>query len=269
MLRRRPTVLHVLAVLAVARSAPAQDFTVDLGYEVRYGPLRVLSMELESAVAGDRYRATTAFKTEGLIDHFFSWRAESESHGRREGSVFQPEWHRASGTYRGERRTVEIDYRHDGAVDAHVTPPPEDDAREGVPEALQRETVDPLTASLLTVETKCRGRLPVFDGRRRYDLRLEELAPATVPASRGALYTGSARRCRATVEALAGLWRDDPRKTGKPTILDLWIASPGDRLPTVPVYIEVTGARGSLAVVLTKARSLDARQNEPVAPPAS
>jgi hypothetical protein len=268
MLRLRRSAL-LLAVLAAARSATAQDFAVDLDYEVRFGPLRVLSMELTSEVAGDRYRATGAFKTEGLIGRLFPWRAESESQGRREGAVLQPQWHRTRGTYRSERRTVEIDYQPDGAVDAHVTPPPEDDARESVPEPLQRATVDPLTASLLAVGAECRGRLPVFDGRRRYDLRLEELAPATVPESRGAIYAGSARRCRAIVEARAGFWRDDPRQSEKPTTLDFWIASPGDRLPTVPVYLELSGKRGTLAVVLTKARALDSGRSEPAAPPAS
>ena len=128
---------------------------------------------------------------------------------------------------------------------AVVTPAPEKE-RDVVPDALQQATVDPLTASLLTVGTECRGLVPVFDGRRRYDLRLEELPPATVPWSRGALYAGSARRCRAIVEARAGFWRDDPRDSETPTTLDYWIASPGERLPPVPVYLELSGARGTL-----------------------
>ena len=269
MLRLGRSALPVIAVLALVRSATAQDYSVDLGYEVRYGPLRVVSMELTSEVAGDRYRATTAFKTEGLYGLLFPWHAESESQGRREGALLQPCWHRADGVYRSERRTVAIDYQPDGAVDAHVTPPPEDKVRDAVPEALQRATVDPLTAGLLAVGAECQGRLPVFDGRRRYDLRLEELAPAMVPESSGALYEGSARRCRATVEARAGYWRDDPRKSGKPTTLDFWIASPGEHLPGVPVYLELSGARGTLAVVLKSARALDSERSGPATPPTS
>jgi hypothetical protein len=94
----------------------------------------------------------------------------------------------------------------------------------------------------------------VFDGHRRYDLRLEELPPATVPRYRGAVYAGEARRCRATVEARAGYWRDDPRSSKTPTTLDYWIASPGEHVPPVPVYLELSGARGTLGIVLTKAR---------------
>jgi hypothetical protein len=98
----------------------------------------------------------------------------------------------------------------------------------------------------------------VFDGRRRYDLRLEELPSAAVPRSRGALYAGEARRCRATVEARAGSWRDDPRDHDSPTTLEFWIASPAERVPPVPVYLELRGARGTLGIILTKARVPDA-----------
>ena len=256
MLRLGRSALSLVALLALCRAAVAQDFNVELGYDVRFGPLPVLSMELTSEVGGDRYRATSALRTEGLIGKLFPWRSKAESRGRREGPALHPQWHRSEGSYRSERRTVEIDYPDDGPVRAVVTPGPEK-KRDVVPDELQQATVDPLTASLLTVGTECHGLVPVFDGRRRYDLRLEELPPATVPWSRGALYAGSAKRCRATVEARAGFWRDDPRDSDTPTTLDLWIASPGERLPPVPVYLELSGARGTLGIVLTKARALD------------
>ena len=247
----RPAMLGLAALAFLVRAAYAGDFSLALDYDVRWGPFRILSMELTSEVAGDRYQATSVLETRGTIGLLFPWRSRAESSGRRDGPALRPERHRADGTYRSERRTVDIEYRRDGAVSASITPPPEEDVR--VPDELQRETVDPLTAGMLAVEDGCRGRVPVFDGRRRYDLRLEELAPGTVPESKGALYAGSARRCRAVVEARAGFWRFDPRDDSEPTILDFWIASPRGGMPPVPVYLELTGARGTLAIVLTKA----------------
>jgi hypothetical protein len=248
--------LRLVALAALCGSAAAQDSVVELGYDVRYGPLPILAMEVRSEVDGDRYRATSTVRTKGLIDKLYHWQSTSESRGRREGLALRPEWHRSDGLYRSERRTVAIDYPLDGPVRAVVTPRPER-KHDVVPDDLQQATVDPLTASLLTVGTACRGLVPVFDGRRRYDLRLEELAPATVPRSRGALFVGRARRCRATVEARAGHWRDDPRDSDTPTTLDYWIASPAERVPPVPVYLELSGARGTLGIVLTSARVPD------------
>ncbi len=246
----------VILVLACCRPAGAEDYAVQLSYDVRYGPLSILSMELTSEIDGDRYRATSDLRTEGLIGKIFPWQSTAESRGRREGESLRPEWHHSDGSYRNERRTVQIDYPADGSVRAVVTPGPKKE-REVVPAELQQATVDPLTAGMVTARTECRGSVPVFDGRRRYDLRLEELAPATVPRSSGALYAGSARRCRATVEARAGYWRDDPRDSSTPTTLEYWIASPDAHLPALPVYIELSGARGSVGIVLTKVRTLD------------
>jgi hypothetical protein len=108
------------------------------------------------------------------------------------------------------------------------------------------------------VGTECRGVVPVFDGRRRYDLRLVEQTPAAVPREADEIYAGTARRCLATVEARAGLWRDDPRTSEKPTTLEFWIASPREGVPPIPVYLELSGPRGTLAMVLTRVRTLDA-----------
>jgi hypothetical protein len=247
----------LVALLALSGPAAGDDAVVELGYDVRFGPLPILAMEVRSEIGGDRYRATSTVQTTGLIDKIYPWRSTSESRGRRDGVGLRPEWHRSDGRYRSQRRTVAIDYPDGGPVRAVVTPGPEK-GHDVVPDELQQATVDPLTASLLTVGTDCRGLVPVFDGRRRYDLRLEELPAATVPRSRGALYAGHARRCRATVEARAGYWRDDPRDSDTPTTLEYWIASPGGRVPPVPVYLELRGERGTLGIVLTKARAVDA-----------
>ena len=250
------TAPFLVALVLVCRSAGAEDYAVGLRYDARWGPLAVLSMELTSRIGDDRYEATSVLQTEGLIGKVFPWRSNAESHGRREGGVLRPEWHRSDGTYRSERRTVAIDYPADGPMRVIVTPRPEKQ-RDVVPEELQEATVDPLTASLLTVGTDCRGVVPVFDGRRRYDLRLTEQPAAAVPREADEVYTGTARRCLATVEARAGQWRDDPRKSDKPTTLEFWIASPREGVPPIPVYLELSGARGTLAMVLTRVRILD------------
>jgi Protein of unknown function (DUF3108) len=250
------TAPFLVALVLVCRSAGAQGYAVALTYDVRWGPLSVLSMELTSRVGDDQYQATSVLQTRGLIGKVFPWRSNAESRGRRERGALRPEWHRSDGTYRSERRTVAIDYPDDAPMRVVVTPPPEEQ-RDVVPDELQQATVDPLTASLLTVGADCRGVVPVFDGRRRYDLRLEEQPPATVPRGADDIYTGTARRCRATVEARAGLWRDDPRESEKPTTLEFWIATPREGVPPIPVYLELSGPRGTLAMVLTRVRTLD------------
>lgn len=245
--------LLVTGLLAAPR-AGATDSTLALRYDVHYGPLRLLSIETTSTVGDAHYRVRSQMETTGAIGYLFPWRARSESEGVREQATLRPQRHRSDGRFRGESRVVELDYDADGDVRARIEPPPDDDARDAVPAALQHATLDPLTASLASLLADCTGTLPVFDGRRRYDLRLEELAPAQLERSSRRLYAGPARRCRATVEARAGFWRTDPRDSETPTTLDFWIATPAPGIAPVPVYLELSGARGTLSIDLTDVR---------------
>lgn len=244
----------VLLAGLLAAPAGAADSTLALHYDVRYGPLRLLTIQTTSMLGDTHYRMRSEMQTTGPIGYVFPWKARSESEGVRSAGTLRPQRHRSDGRFRGESRVVEIAYADDGEVRARIEPPPENDARDAVPEALQRATLDPLTASLASLLANCSGTLPVFDGRRRYDLRLEELPPAQLEKSRRRLYAGPARRCRATVEARAGFWRTDPRDSETPTTLDFWIAAPSPGVSPVPVYLELSGERGTLTIDLTDVR---------------
>jgi hypothetical protein len=246
-----------LLLASLGRALATGDDGVALDYDVRFGPLRLLTMSFATEATGERYRASLVLETQGLIGRLFPWRAESETQGRRDGDLLRPERHRAEGTYRAIRRSVEIDYAPDGSVRSRIVPPPEQDGRDAVPDALQQATIDPITASLQAVAAACRGTLAVFDGRRRYDMHLAELPSGEVPSRQG-VYHGPARRCRATIEPHAGFWRSAPHESETPARLEFWIASPAPGLPPAPVYLELSGARGTLAVVLRRARALRA-----------
>jgi hypothetical protein len=250
-------VLGLLALLAADLPAEAQDVVLSLQYEVRYGPLTLLSMRVTTDLERSRYRSRVHTQTEGIAGLMFPWESQTEAVGVRDGRVLRPHHLRSAGTYRSQRRVVEIDYDADGSVRSRVEPPPDGDWRDAVPPAMQQATIDPITAGMHTVVSgECRGTLPVFDGRRRYDLRLEVLEDAELPPSRHRVYAGPTRRCRAQVEALGGFWRVDPRDGEQPTFLDMWIAAPRTDLPRVPVYLELTGARGTLRIHLADVERL-------------
>lgn len=247
----RTVVALALLVVLPGAAAGVPPPPVALHYDVRFGPLTILSLETTIAVADTTYRSTTRMRTEGLVRVLFPWSAEAVSDGRRDGPTLTPRRHTSDGVYRGERRHVRIEYAADGGVSSHIEPPPEVDARDRVPPDQQRDTIDPLTASLVAAHRGCAGRLPVFDGRRRYDMRLEDMGPDDVAPARRALYAGPAQRCRATIVAQSGFWRAGPRDSEVPTTLDYWIATPRNDVGAIPVYLELAGARGTLRIHLT------------------
>jgi hypothetical protein len=247
---------RMLLVLLVTPGAAAADSGAVLEYAVRYGPLQVLEMQTTTRFEGDRYHASTDVRTVGIVAALFPWRASSDSRGLRSGGDMRPQRYHTSGEYRGRQRLAQLDYDSAGGVRAHIDPPAAADDRDAVPDALQRDTIDPLTAGLSAVLSGCRGALRVFDGRRRYDLTLTDLGDADTPASRHTLYSGRARHCRATIQPLAGFWRSEPRHDERPTQVDAWIAAPRPGVLPVPVYLELSAPRGTLAIHLAAAEPL-------------
>jgi hypothetical protein len=246
------TVAVLLLALAGATGATTPPPPMTLRYDVRYGPITILSLDTTIDVADTTYRSTTRMRTEGVVELVYPWKAEAVSDGVRDGATLTPKRHTSDGEYRGTHRRVRIDYADDGAVVSSIEPPAEEDARERVPADMQRATLDPLTASLAAASRQpCSGTLPVFDGRRRYDMRLEDKGPADVEPARRGVYSGPARRCRATIIPYTGFWRSDARDSEAPTTLDYFIATPRPDVGPLPVYLELAGARGTLRIHLT------------------
>jgi hypothetical protein len=252
--------LGLIALLLCGRAAGAAQPGAVLDYEVRYGPLQVLALRTTARFDGDRYQATTDVRTVGVIALLFPWRAASDSRGLRDDGIMRPLRFRTTGEYRGTHRLAQIDYQVDAGPRVLIDPPAEHDDRDAVPPALQQATIDPLTAGLAAVSSGCQGTLRVFDGRRRYDLALSDLGETATPPSRHTRYAGRARHCRALIAPLAGFWRSEPRHDERPTQVDYWLAAPRPDLIAVPVYLELSAPRGTLAVHLSAVAALPAMQ---------
>jgi hypothetical protein len=253
--RTRLFLLFLLFLLSLWSLPATADTGAILQYDVRYGPFQIMEMRTTTRLDGDRYQASSDVRTVGLAGVLFPWWASSDSRGMRADGDLRPLRYRTAGEYRGRRRSAELDYAS-GDLRVRIDPPPELDDRDPVPATLQRDTLDPISATLSAVLSGCRGQLRVFDGRRRYDLTLSDLGEADVPASRNAFYSGKARHCRADVQPLAGFWRSEPRHDERPTHVDFWLAAPRPGFLTVPVYLELSAPRGTLAIHLSGAEPL-------------
>jgi len=235
--------------------APLRADGVALDYLVRYGPLTILELRTTARLDAAGYETSSEMRTVGLAGVLFPWTSGATTRGGRAAGALRPRTHRSHGEYRGARRQVEIDY-DETAVQARVAPPPEADDREPVPPAAQQDTIDPLTASLAAIESGCRGTLRIFDGRRRYDLALQDQGDAPLPDGRAGIYQGSARHCRGRVLPYAGFWRAAGREDERPAQVDVWIAAPTPGMRPVPVHMQLTAPRGTLGFDLTDARAL-------------
>ena len=139
---------------------------------------------------------------------------------------------------------------------AVIHPLPEVDDREIVPNDMRRNTIDPLSAALraaYSAKTRedrlsCEDSIPVFDGRRRYDLVFKDAGTEVID---GPYYDGVARKCLASIRRIVGFSRDPflPRSKDLEGG-EIWFADLVPGWPPVPVRFKTDVGLGNAFVHL-------------------
>lgn len=253
-------------LLAPAAASAAAMPPVELRYDVYTAGVPALSLRLDIQVTDDRYRIVADMETRGIVGFVYSWKHRGVVEGRVEAGALRPGQYRAVSDSGGTIKTVALAYGRDGTVAASADPPSEE-GRDLVPAELTRGSVDILTAVLNVTRRMddtgaCDGAVPVFDGRRRYDLVF-----ADGGTDRGNVMAVSAvRRCQATMRRIAGFLKtlspwDDGDEARAAAIS---IAVLRDDLPAVPVRLDLATPIGMARAELASA-TVDGR----VLPPPS
>jgi len=251
---RRLALMLVAAWPAMA--AADEPVNLRLTYDAHIGGVRVLSIAALARFVGQTYDLEVASRTVGIVGWVGDWKGNSFTRGAIGEAGLRPASHRADSVWRGEPRFVELTYA-DRSVAVAAEPPPDKDDREPVPEPLTRDTVDTLTAIMglmrsFGADGKCAGAYPAFDGRRRYDITIDDAGAATMEPSSYNVYAGVARKCRVTTRRVAGYWKgrgnDAPEQQGF-----VWMAPALPGRPPVPVRAEAETGLGALVLNLRKA----------------
>lgn len=263
-----PAALSADDEAAVSATSAIQATVMDLEYEVYAGGMLGLEVEMEIALSETRYR--TAFEAEiaGPYAWFMDFALRSRVEGHRDDTAVQPAYFLTEAFKKDRlKRRVEIAYLDDGSLATLVEPEPDEDDRDDIPESLQLDTFDPLSAVIMLTEAvalqgECNAAVPVFDGRRRFDLTAEDLGPAQIDANRYQVFEGEARHCLVKFERVTGFKKGEMGvRSSYPDTISVFLAPVEPGLPPVPVRMEMEHRLGALRAHLT---DVDVRQ-EPIA----
>lgn len=245
--------LVLAGALAAGRAdaAPAEALTVR--YDVYVGGIHGLEAEFTLRRAGGRYAFESVSQTFGFWSYLFRWESRSMGEGRIEGERFVPAVHRARSIGGGEPRGLDILYDAEGNVaSVEIEPKSEETDRVPVPPALIRGATDATTGLMQVLAAMpaggaCGGTIPVYDGRRRFDVRLNPAGTTDLAPIRQSSFAGRASVCRLTFRNVAGgrtpertmFWRrvDADGNAGFPTTVYLAPVAPGGEM--MPVRVEV------------------------------
>jgi hypothetical protein len=205
-----------LVLLAVPRPASAQG-RLDAQYEATLSGIPIGRGAWTIEIGDDQFSASAAGGTSGLLKAFSGGSGTGASQGRVVGGALVATDYSASTSTAKKSEAIHIVLSNGNVKEYGIEPePPVDPDRIPVTEAHRRGVYDPMTGSLLRVPGNidplspeaCHTGAAIFDGRMRYDLKLDFKRMETVRAERG--YRGPAVVCAIYFSPVAGYIPDRP-----------------------------------------------------------
>ncbi|WP_316213430.1 MULTISPECIES: DUF3108 domain-containing protein [unclassified Bradyrhizobium] len=206
----------VLVLFAAVPQASAQG-RLDAVYEATLAGIPIGKGTWAIEIGEDQYGAAAQGGTAGLLKSFSQGSGQGSAQGRIVNGALVGQSYQASTTAGKKSEQIRITLTNGNVKEFSIDPtPPVDPDRIPVTEAHKRGVYDPMTASMLRVPGNgdlltpeaCHAGAPVFDGRMRYELKLDFKRLENVRAEKG--YRGPALVCAIYFTPVAGYIPDRP-----------------------------------------------------------
>lgn len=258
--------LSVAPAPAQTPAANAAPLDLQVDYKFTAIGLKMGELRLRAHIAEGRYWATSYLRTGGLAELFFKSRYNVIAVGRvTPGASILPSRYDSDFTGKKSSKLVSLVFDGTGLPQATAAQPTygqlltlwpvSDDAKRG--------SVDPMSAWIhfLTRITVADGKpcgtaIPVFDGRRRYDLDLDYRGTETVRIKKGKIYKGPAHRCAFLYKRIEGFKEKEMGEDALPIPpLEAWIApmtTPQGAPILVPLRVEADAPLGKVKLKIQR-----------------
>lgn len=200
----------IAALAGMAAPAQAQG-RVEAKYEASLAGIPVGKGTWAIDIGEDQYSAAATGGTAGLLKAFSGGSGFGQAQGRVVAGTLSPTNYSATTTSAKKSEVIKMLIALGYVKEFSIEPePPEDPERIKVTDAHRRNVIDPMTGSLLRVNgtgellapDSCRTGTAIFDGRMRYDIKLDYKRMEQVKAEKG--YHGPAIVCAVYFTPIAG-----------------------------------------------------------------
>ncbi len=263
-----------LSIAVFSVSALAQDgkaLSQKMEYNVYAGGIHALEANLINDLSDSKmYNMEAVAITHGLLGKLAPWKGVFSTKGWK-GDIYKPQEHKSVTTFRGEAESKTYSYNKNGSFKNYIRIEDGKDKKDKPGKDLTEGTSDILTATLNTMrmiansDKGCASESDIFDGKRRFQLKFDQVRETTLKKSGYNAYQGPAVECTVLVVPIAGKWHEKPRgwasiqeqgrkKGSLPTV---WFAVVEEGKPAVPVKARVKTDYGTLFMHLTSYQSGD------------
>jgi hypothetical protein len=228
--------------LLACPALPATASEVHAVYDTYAAGLDVAEVEASFGLEPRSYQVHLAYHTTGLAGLFFSGHQISDVEGSWRADAPVPRTFSGEGVWRGQPRTVRIEYQN-GTPRIRALVPPNEEERESVPENLRANSIDTLSALIELIRRvadtgKCDAVAHTYDGRRAVEVRATTGGEEVLAPTPRSAFSGPALRCDFAGRLLAGFLHTDNRPAdSKPLHGSAWLARVAPDSPPLPVRL--------------------------------
>ncbi len=207
-----------VALMSAAAPAPAAaQGRLDAQYEATLAGIPVGRGAWTIDISDDQFSAAASGGTMGLLNAIAGGSGTGASQGRVVNGALVATGYTASTTTSKKTEAIHITLANGNVKEFGIEPePPVDPDRLPITDAHRHGVYDPMTGSMLRVAgtgdpltpEACRTGAGIFDGRMRYDLKLDFKRMETVKAEKG--YRGPVVVCAVYFTPIAGYIPDRP-----------------------------------------------------------
>lgn len=243
--------LATVAASLFAGTAEAREY--DFSFVGYYSGLRIAEAT-GSLIWGDgRYKLDLNAKSDGIVDWFTVITHSTHSEGSFAKAPLA-EKHYYLSTDGKKKTEIELAFKPGDVEIVAASPNPLKEKRSPVPKEMKSGSLDPLSAVLALGMTAndthgCNGKTPVFDGRRRYDIVLENSQKLQYTGPKGGRDTYV---CDFHFDRKAGYREKD--KKWKSVVGKVWIQQLDTGMPMLPVRMEIQTSYGTGLVHMVTAK---------------
>lgn len=239
-----------------------------LTYDVYAGGFKALKAQLGLDLDKHAYDMELAAQTQGFIGDLFPWSATYSTSGHAQDGELIPTIYTSKSSWKKKVKFTEMSFDPKGNILKTTTQEGrKTTVNRDIKKELAQNAVDMLTGTLLMMQNaknteKCEGSFPVFDGKRRFNITLQDAGVEKLKKTDYSGFSGEALKCTVKVEPVAGFVEKDKRRgwmaiqnhteeRNKPPTL--WLARLEENGPVVPVRMEIASSYGAVVAHLSSA----------------
>ena len=242
------------AFILVAPHAASAQGRLDAHYEATLSGIPVGKGAWTIDISDDQFSASASGGTSGLLKAFAGGSGTGAAQGRVVNGAPVATNYSASTTTSKKTEAIRMVLTNGTIKEYAIEPePPVDADRLPVTEAHRRGVFDPMTGSMLRVPgtadplspEACRTGAAIFDGRMRYDLKLDFKRMETVKAEKG--YHGPAVVCSLYFSPVAGYIPDRAaiKYLAAQRSMEVWLAPIAGTRVLVPFKVSIPTPLGT------------------------